>query len=380
MKKALAVFLIIVSIIVLLGVGAAAGLSVMTYMKVSDMESRQIETPPEGSVEGEDNITIGGSYRILSTKAISDAYISGDSSALSEKDKETLQMASDILAQIITDSMSDFEKEQAVFTWMNEKIGDDPDVTVLVRDNSTDNPHGVLSGRSAVCVGYATTFRLFMQMLDIPCMVVHNTDLVHSWDLVQIDGHWYHVDLYSANGERDPKQYLNRNDELQGYYGYSWDMSFYPAADSLEKSYIYMNSEAADDIYTIPSTLKKAIDDQKPMLSLIIPDSDNVQTLAENMLGSIEGKLMSSVEYQSISLTHQIVSAGGDGILVYIKIDDYSVSDDDDDITDITDDELERIDKAINDSFGDLTYNEYYGDYDFGEDGYVERYFSCAEG
>ena len=39
-----------------------------------------------------------------------------------------------------------------------------------------------------------------MQMLDIPCMVVHNTERYHSWNLVQIEGNWYHVDIYSDQG------------------------------------------------------------------------------------------------------------------------------------------------------------------------------------
>ena len=45
-----------------------------------------------------------------------------------------------------------------------------------------------------MCVGYATTFRMFMQMMDIECMVEHNTEKYHSWDLVKIDGDWYQID------------------------------------------------------------------------------------------------------------------------------------------------------------------------------------------
>ena len=247
MKKSWKILIAVVSCTLVLAMAAAVSLSVMTYLKVSAMENTSAEDKSEKnsdqSVEGEDNLTISGTYVIRSTKALSDAYLSGDSSALSEKDKETLTMASDILKEIITDGMSDYEKEQAVFLWMNKNIGHDKEVTVLIRgDVSTDNPHGVLSGRQAVCVGYATTFRLFMQMLGIPCMVVHDVTMTHTWDLVRIDGHWYHTDLYSAQSEMDPLQYLNRNDDLQSSLGSEWDRAFYPAADSLERCYVYQNA------------------------------------------------------------------------------------------------------------------------------------------
>ena len=110
MKKSFSVFMAIISVVVVLAVAATTTLSVMTYMKVSAMETEQTEEIPEGSVEGEDNIEISGGYWIRSTKAISDAYLSGDSSALSERDAETLEMASEILGGIITDTMSDYEK------------------------------------------------------------------------------------------------------------------------------------------------------------------------------------------------------------------------------------------------------------------------------
>ena len=372
MKKSMKALIALISCVVVLAMAATVSLSVMTYLKVNALE----QTPSEPStndqeepsepvgIKGEDDVVIGDEYVIRSTKAISDAYLSGDSSALSEKDQETLDMASKVLGEIITDGMSDYEKEQAVFLWMNGNIGFDTDVTVLVRDDvSTDNPHGVLSGRAAVCVGYATTFRLFMQMLDIPCRVVHDTALVHSWDLVQIDGHWYHVDLYSAQGEEEPLQYLNRSDDMQHALGSDWDTTFYPAADSLENCYVYRYAEKCGDVYAIPAAVKKAIDEHRPFLSLMLPDGDDTFDLAENMLYTLESSLMGSLEYQMTSLMHATVSTD-DGVFVYIKIDDYSEWDDDDDPT-VTDEVQERIEKAIRDSFGELTDISYDYDYDY---------------
>ncbi|MBQ1406453.1 MAG: hypothetical protein IIZ00_09625, partial [Oscillospiraceae bacterium] len=57
-------------------------------------------------VAAEDDVVIAGEYTIRSTKQISDAYLSGDTAALSDRDKETLDLAKNVLEKVITDGMS----------------------------------------------------------------------------------------------------------------------------------------------------------------------------------------------------------------------------------------------------------------------------------
>lgn len=366
MKKSMTVFLIVITSVITLALSANIFLSVFTLQKVNAAEAaakeqRKIEEAKEGDPT-EDNIMIGGSYMIRSTKHISDAYLSGDTSSLDKKDMETLDMAKEILDQIITDGMSDYDKELAVFRWMNENIGGDADVTVLVRDDvSTDNPHGVLMSRNAVCVGYATTFRLFMQMLDIPCMVVHDVNLIHTWDLVQIGEHWYHVDLYSASGLNQPEQFLNFDDQMKEQMAYGWDTSLYPAADSLEKCYVYEHAETAKDIYAIPGKVYDAINDSKGFVALKISGDEMESALAEYLCSSLESRLMGSVEYQFVSLTHSVTARDGE-IFVYIRVEDYSNYSDDVD-PDFDEEKYVKIEDAISSAFGELTdlaYDDYY--------------------
>ena len=172
-------------------------LNVFTLYKVYALENGYDENTED--VAQENDVSIGD-YVIKATTQISDAYKSGDSSKLSDKDKETLDMAKSVLDGIITDGMTDYEKELAVYRWMTSNIGFDENSLSVIPESETgevDNPYGVLKYRSAVCVGYATTFRLFMQMMNIDCMVVHDSYLSHSWDLVKLDGKWYHTDIYA---------------------------------------------------------------------------------------------------------------------------------------------------------------------------------------
>lgn len=87
MKKGSKVVLVI--ILVLLIASSAIGITfgVMSMKEIKNLKSqveKQNKDIDEENVDNE-NVLIGGGYQILSTKNISDAYISGDSSKLMRK-------------------------------------------------------------------------------------------------------------------------------------------------------------------------------------------------------------------------------------------------------------------------------------------------------
>ena len=134
-----------------------------------------------------------------------------------------------------------------------------------------DNPFGVLKYHNAVCVGYATTFRLFMQMLEIPCMVVHNSERYHSWDLVRLDGEWYHTDIYSDAGNPN-YTHFNLTDSMMACMQ-DWNTDFFPAADGYEYCYAYQISAPEEDIYHVPVLMREALDSKDSMVSLRFDNS-----------------------------------------------------------------------------------------------------------
>ena len=240
--------LTILAVVLTIAVIFSACTSIFTAKAVYDLRAEakaQTETQ-------EDGVVILDQYEIVSTLPISEAYRSGNTNGLSAKDKETLELASAVLKEIITEDMTPYEKEKAVYDWMAKELSYDTGALQVVPQTSADcdNPYGTLKYHNAVCVGYATTFRLFMQMLDIPCMVVHNTERYHSWNLVQIEGNWYHVDIYSDQGVGSYANF-NMNDELAAV-SHDWDRDFFPAATSLEYNYAYQNRVSVKDIYQIP--------------------------------------------------------------------------------------------------------------------------------
>ncbi len=367
MKKALIILASVLSVILVLGLGASLFLNASSLKRIDSLkeEVRELKTSLYGE-EGEDEygetvedgVKIAEEYEIRSTLPISDAYKSGDRSALSDKEKETLDMASEVLDEIIKDGMSDYEKEEAVYLWMTNNLQNDEGLLPVIptTQDDSDNPYGVLKYHNAVCVGYATTFRLFMQMLDIDCMVVHSNDRSHTWDLVKLGDGWYHTDIYSDVGIGN-YSHFNRTDDMVALEQ-EWDTDFYPSADSYEYCYVCLVARDGEDIYDFPRLLREAIDSHETILSLkYTKDAAYIRTdILDQMASQIQDKLYASVEYSSMYMDYNTLPLDG-GFIFAVNMNYYD--DEDPDYPDtINEKDLEKIDKAIEGSFGDLTVRE----------------------
>ena len=294
-------FYIFISLVLCVSV-ALTGLTYYSQKKTSDA-IRQMMGAVE-DVNREDDVTIAGRYVIKSTLPISEAYISGDTSALSDSDKETLDMAKEVLDEIIEPNMSDYEKEKAVYIWLTSKLSNNTSILTVIPEtnNENDNPHDVLKYHSAVCVGYATTFRLFMQMLNIECKVVHSSDLTHTWDLVKLDDGWYHTDCYFDNPN---STFRNFNmDDNHCVLSHDWTREYFPAAKGQKYNYIFSISDKLDSIYDVPQWLTKAVIDKKPVISCmfnkkITPETEkDAQYLVNQLCDAMNGYETFSVSYE----------------------------------------------------------------------------------
>lgn len=232
---------------------------------IDNQLERQAKEEEKENTYQEDGYKVGEEYEIISTTHISDAYISGDDSKLtSTEDKKTLEMASDILKKIIKKDMSNYEKELAVYRWMYKNVGQGSGSMITLPGTSSEQsftPYGVLTSGNAVCVGYATTFRLFMNMLGMDCHIVHND--YHSWDLVELEkDDWYQVDIYSDVSGKSEYRNFNMTDEI-AKTSHDWDESALPEAKGVKYSYAVQNGKEVDDLFAVPAAFKKVIDKKK---------------------------------------------------------------------------------------------------------------------
>ncbi len=137
---------------------------------------------------------------VYDTSAILDAWVNGDSTGLSEYDGAILNEAEKVLGEILRQDMSDFEKEKAIYSWVADTVDYDYShydiMTETPRESYT--PYGGLINHSAVCLGFATTFQLLMDMEGIECITVigaaYKSGEDHAWNMVRLDGEWYCAD------------------------------------------------------------------------------------------------------------------------------------------------------------------------------------------
>lgn len=136
---------------------------------------------------------------LFDSSAILSAWESGDTSKLSEEDKQVLDAAVTVLETYTTSDMSDYEKERAIYIWLTNHVSyDGSHYEVGGAPRSSYEPYGPFINGTGVCLGYAETFRLLMDMVGIECITVtgaaYQNRENHSWNMVKLNGEWYCVD------------------------------------------------------------------------------------------------------------------------------------------------------------------------------------------
>ncbi|MBR1422840.1 MAG: transglutaminase [Ruminococcus sp.] len=195
---------------------------------------------------------------IYDTSPISDAYLSGDSSALDVYQQAVLEKAKEVISKVITDDMTDYEKELAIHDYLVYNATYDEEELSALSESSYrhSEPYGALIEGKAICSGYSTTFKMFMDMLGIPCELIHATahgGNEHAWNMVELDGHWYYVDVTWD----DPVPDFDGREVIHGFFNVStekmkeeheWDTDDLPETDSAEYSYTKQSCKELDTV------------------------------------------------------------------------------------------------------------------------------------
>ena len=114
----------------------------------------------------------------------------------------------------------------AVHDWLVRHVAYDQDDS-----RASHTAYGLFANATAVCEGYSQAFMLAMERLGVPCVIVRSEDMAHQWNMVCIDGTWYHVDVtwddptpdQGTHGEVSQNHFLRSDDSMRelGYYGWS---------------------------------------------------------------------------------------------------------------------------------------------------------------
>lgn len=113
-------------------------------------------------------------------------YNTTDSKVIKETMEEIEEEANAILMNIDI-GMTDFEKVMAVHDYM--VLNYQYDMSYTVYDIT------VMTKGYGVCMAYSIAFNYIMDLLGIESTYVSSVEMDHAWNLVKIDGEWYHIDV-----------------------------------------------------------------------------------------------------------------------------------------------------------------------------------------
>ena len=168
---------------------------------------------------------------------------------------KTHEKVKDVIEQVITPNMVDYEREWAIASYLIENI--------TYGGENSDRAHMIWGGlieNVAVCDGYAKSLMYLLNSVGVPTLLVIGTGdgVPHAWNLVNIGDAYYHVDLTWADKEENQiGSYYNYINETDYYMRLShvWNEDKYPKADEDKFLSIYLPIDLKG-VYKISSKLE----------------------------------------------------------------------------------------------------------------------------
>lgn len=124
-----------------------------------------------------------------------------------------LKQKSEQIIGLLNNNMTEYEKVKTIYYYIakNTEYG----MSTEAQDKGQTIVGAMLYGK-ATCAGLSNALQYLFYQIDIPCYTVTNN--IHAWNIIKIDGEWYHADITID------QQYIKYGtSELQCFL---WDDSF----------------------------------------------------------------------------------------------------------------------------------------------------------
>ena len=178
------------------------------------------------------------------------------------------EMVEWILSQIILPEMSEYDKVKAVHDYV---VNNSEYLNIIYSfDEHIFTAYGALVNGKAGCQGYAEAVALLLNRAGVQAFVVsgeaysYNSWDNHAWNIVRIDGRYYHLDaafddpLTSDGLPALRYDYFNITD-ADIAYDHRWNENEYPICDETLYNYYYYNGLFAEDMAEFQTKLDAAL-------------------------------------------------------------------------------------------------------------------------
>ena len=221
---------------------------------------------------------------------------------------DTFSKEIDKILSVTNSSDSEYVREKKIHDKLLEKCSYANNVYSMSDGWQYFSAYGAIVDGSAVCEGYSKAMQLLLNRSGIDCCTVRGTadNVKHMWNLVRIDGKWYHLDAtWDENGGNTIYDYFNVNTEMissnhqtselaseaEDYDGALDNMNFYiPECNSLDMNYYYVEGIVISRIddntekYIVSYIVSQAREGGKSIPIYISNDADYEET-REHLLG-----------------------------------------------------------------------------------------------
>lgn len=149
-----------------------------------------------------------------------------DAAKTVKKQEEIKIKVAEIVSEIITDDMTELEKELAINEYLCNTCVYDDDALKNAEENNfyyvdsefddSFTAYGALINGRCVCAGYAAAFKLLADASGLDAVVVTGVldgNLPHAWNKVRVDGEWMILDVTNNDTEFLVNALLNLPDE-----------------------------------------------------------------------------------------------------------------------------------------------------------------------
>lgn len=252
-------------------------------------------------------VTMAGSKRPKISLEIT--YPSDSKQQLENYNERTMAKMKTLLQTSITNDMEDYEKEYALTKALISQV--------IYTDKSPfcHSMLGALAEGKAVCDGYARSLMYLLNAVGVSTKFISGTATsegvteAHAWNLVKIQGEYYHVD--STWADQDSKKigklldYYNEQDSYM-LKTHKWKQSDYPKAItstyclpfmSLDESYIYKINKQKE----LETALKEIQKAQYHSGDLILHNVSSNRWATEKILEQLANILGSRIYYESMN-------------------------------------------------------------------------------
>jgi len=145
------------------------------------------------------------------------------------KQKKIYQQAEKLIKELISEKMTDGEKEMQLYLWLEKNCSyasvewEQAKKQNFLKSEgnvymeNAVNAYGALVDREALCQGYASAFQLLSHMAGLNVKTVSgylNGNIPHAWNMIKLKGNWYQIDCSSNQNTIGVPFYLYNGDRI----------------------------------------------------------------------------------------------------------------------------------------------------------------------